>query len=197
MGTRWASDDRPTGAGYDARWDELSAAGEDPHGEASFVASFVPRTVLDAGCGTGRVGIELARRGIEVVGVDLDGGFIDHARAKAPGLEWHHADLATVSLGRRFDVVVGAGNVMIFLTPGTERDVLANLARHVEPAGRIITGFQVRADRLPLERFDALAAAEGLSLSARFATWGGDAFLGGEYAVSVLVPTEFKGSHPH
>lgn len=197
MGSRWGSDDRPTAVSYDARWDELAAAGEDPHGEASFVATFAPRTVLDAGCGTGRVGIELARRGIGVVGVDLDGGFIEHARAKAPGLEWHHADLATVSLGRRFDVIVAAGNVMIFLAPGAEGDVLANLARHVEPHGCIVAGFQVRSDRLPLERFDALAAAAGLSLSDRFATWSADEFLGGEYAVSVLVPTEIDDLQSH
>ena len=195
MGTRWGSDDRPTAAGYDARWDELAAAGEDPHGEASFVEALAPRSVLDAGCGTGRVAIELARRGIEVVGVDLDAGFIEHARAKAPTLEWHHADLVSVSLDRRFDVVVAAGNVMIFLSPGTEGDVLANLARHLEPGGRLVTGFQLDADRLPLDRFDALAEAQGLSLFARFATWSGKPFRGGGYAVSVLVTRDI-GTRP-
>ena len=188
MSTRWGSDPRPSGAHYDARWAELTAAGEDPHGEADFVAAFRPRSVLDAGCGTGRVAIELARRGIDVVGVDLDAGFIEHARAKAPTIDWQHSDLATVELARRFDVVVAAGNVMIFLAPGTEAMVLANLARHCAPDGRVVTGFSLRADQLPLDRFDALAGQAGLSVCDRFAAWDRSRFSGGDYAVSVLVP---------
>ncbi|MDQ5854995.1 MAG: SAM-dependent methyltransferase, partial [Actinomycetota bacterium] len=51
---------------YDARWRRMEAAGANPHGEADFVFSYGPRSVLDAGCGTGRVAIELARRGLDV-----------------------------------------------------------------------------------------------------------------------------------
>src|SRR3954451_22003786 len=69
--SRWGSGDRPNADEYDARWRAKAAAGEDPHGEATFVAAFSPSSVLDAGCGTGRVAIELARRGIETCGVDL------------------------------------------------------------------------------------------------------------------------------
>jgi ubiquinone/menaquinone biosynthesis C-methylase UbiE len=57
--------------------------------------------VLDAGCGTGRVAIELARRGIEIVGVDIDPGMLGSARRKAPELTWIEADLATVTVGTR------------------------------------------------------------------------------------------------
>jgi hypothetical protein len=32
---------------------------------------------------------------------------------------------------------------MIFLHPGTETEVVANLARHVTPGGRLIAGFQL------------------------------------------------------
>ncbi len=189
MSTRWGSGDRPSGADYDARWHALAAAGADPHGEANFVAGLGPASVLDAGCGTGRVAIELDRRGIEAWGVDLDVGFIERAREKAPSLEWHHGDLATVDLGRRFDVVVAAGNVMIFLTPGTEGAVLANLVRHLEPGGRVVTGFQVLPGRLSLADFDRLAGTAGLAVADRFATWSADPFTGGDYAVSVLVRT--------
>jgi len=58
------------------------------HGEATFVEALGVRRVLDAGCGTGRVAIELARRGLDVVGVDADPGMLSAARAKAPELEW-------------------------------------------------------------------------------------------------------------
>ena len=38
--------------------------------------------MLDAGCGTGRVAIELAARGFSVVGMDLDEAMLDTARAE-------------------------------------------------------------------------------------------------------------------
>ena len=55
------------GADYDARWDEMAAAGDNIHGEADLVSFLLAQTgghrVLDAGCGTGRVAVELSRRG--------------------------------------------------------------------------------------------------------------------------------------
>ena len=66
MATRWGSGDRPSGSDYDDRWAALAAAGEDPHGEATFVASLGPASVFDAGCGTGRVAIELDHRVVKL-----------------------------------------------------------------------------------------------------------------------------------
>ena len=185
MSTRWGAERRSSGQDYDARWERLAAAGEDPHGEANFVAAFGSASVLDAGCGTGRVAIQLARQGIETVGVDLDAGFIERAKAKEPVLEWHVADLASVDLGRQFELVLAAGNVMIFLAPNSEAAVLANVARHLVSGGRFVAGFQVRADGIGLEEFDRLAALVGMSLENRYATWSRAAFHGGDYAVSV------------
>src|SRR5438128_3806976 len=114
---------------YQARFDALAARGADVHGEVAFVLALdpIPTSVLDAGCGTGRVAIELARRGVPVVGVDLDPGMLDTARRKAPQLPWICADLATLDLAERFDLVVMAGNVMIFVEPGTEPTVIARM----------------------------------------------------------------------
>jgi SAM-dependent methyltransferase len=186
-GSRWGISGRIGAGEYDAQWDRLVAAGVDPHGEVDFVMGYRPGSVLDAGCGTGRVAVELGRRGVDVVGVDLDAELITAARAKAPGGAWHRADLATVALARTFDVVVLAGNVMIFLAPGTEEAVLTNLRGHLAPGGRLVAGFQVASGRLPLATFDAHAAAAGLRLVERFATWSRDPYTGGDYAVSVLV----------
>jgi 2-polyprenyl-3-methyl-5-hydroxy-6-metoxy-1,4-benzoquinol methylase len=61
-----------SGEEYDAQFEVAAAAGKNVHGEADFVESYGVGSVLDAGCGTGRVGRELARRGLDVVGVDLD-----------------------------------------------------------------------------------------------------------------------------
>jgi hypothetical protein len=76
--------------------------------------------------------------------------------------------------------------VMIFVAPGTEGEVLARLAAHLEPGGLLVAGFQLRPGRLDLDRYDALAAEVGLHLVDRFATWDRAPFVpGGDYAVSV------------
>ena len=184
--SRWSAE--PTvqrGADYDERWARMAAAGRSVHGEADFVCRYEPDTVLDAGCGTGRVAIELAARGIDVVGVDLDAAMLAEARTKAPSLNWVDGSIETIALDREFDVVVMAGNVMIFVRPGSETTVVANLADHLASEGVLISGFQL--DRgYDLARYDADCAAAGLVLVERFATWDGSPFVaGGGYAVSV------------
>jgi SAM-dependent methyltransferase len=182
---RWLSEAGDRSSTYDRRWEESAAAGRNIHGEADFVEDLGASSVLDAGCGTGRVAVELARRGVDVMGVDVDASMLERARAKAPALAWEQADLAEVGLGRTFDVVVMAGNVMIFLAPGTEARVVANLARHLAPAGSLVAGFSLEPGRLDLATYDAHAGAAGLVLAERWATWDRQPFTGGDYAVSV------------
>jgi SAM-dependent methyltransferase len=194
--TRWEQADVPRGHRYDERFHELEASGVDVHGEATCLEALLrsehsaalpsdaPARVLDAGCGTGRVAIELAARGFEVVGVDLDPVMLDAARLKAPKLEWVLGDLAQLRLRREFDAAVLAGNVMLFVGPGTEGQVLARVASHVVPGGLVVTGFQLSA-RLSLDDYDAAADHAGLDLIARYSTWDREPFSGGDYAVSV------------
>jgi len=168
---RWWERGGNRGEAYEAALEARVAAGEYLHGEADFVEALGVRAVLDAGCGTGRVARELARRGLDVVGVDIDPEMLAVARRKAPDLDWRLGDLATIQLGRTFDAVLLAGNTMIFLAPGTEGAVLANLARHLRPGGLLIAGFQLFPGSLTVARYDALAAAAGLQLVERWATW--------------------------
>lgn len=191
MMSRWDHTPAPRGDEYNDRWRRLEAEGHAIHGEADLVAAFGPRTVLDAGCGTGRVAIELARRGIHTVGVDRDRAMLDTARRNAPGLTWHEHDLSTLDLGAlgltpaSFDLVVAAGNVMIFLAPGTEAATVARLASHLEPEGRLVSGFSLGHD-YGIERYDDDCEAAGLVPEGRFATWEREAWRdGGDYAVSV------------
>jgi SAM-dependent methyltransferase len=173
------------GSDYDAKWKTMASRGQSIHGEADFVIRYAPASVLDAGCGTGRVAIELASRGIDVVGVDVDDRMLNTARAKAPDLTWITADLIDVVVGRTFDVVVMPGNVMIFVEHGTEAAVVANMADHVSATGRLIAGFQLGRG-YELAQYDADCAAAGLELEHRYSTWDGDHWTGdGDYAVSV------------
>lgn len=170
---------------YQRRFDDLAAQGQDVHGEATFVMRFGPGTVLDAGCGTGRVAIELARRGLDVVGVDRDASMIATARRAAPEISWIEGDVAELDLGRVFDVVVMAGNVPLFTPPGTRAALVAGCARHVAPDGVLVAGFQVDGDYGTAD-YDADCESAGLHLAERYATWDGeDFFEGGGYSVSV------------
>lgn len=162
---------RVDGEAYDARYRERERAGENVHGEADFVESFGPKSVLDAGCGTGRVAIELARRGIEVVGVDIDPRMLKTASSRAPDISWHLGDISTIDLERTFDAIVMAGNVMIFVARGTEGAVLCNMARHLSPGGVLIAGFQLSMAYLGLDDYDRLAEEAGLTLTERYSTW--------------------------
>ncbi|MCU1374063.1 MAG: SAM-dependent methyltransferase [Actinomycetia bacterium] len=171
---------------YQARFDALAATGSDVHGEATLVRSFAPARVLDAGCGTGRVAIELARHGIEVVGIDVDPVMLETARTRAPELDWRLGDLAAAELGHGYDVVVLAGNVLLFTPPGTEAAVVANVAGAVRPDGVVLAGFSLLPDRYDLDRLEADAATAGLTLIERWATWDRQPFMGGDYAVSAF-----------
>lgn len=193
--SRWsATTGSGHGARYAARFADLASTGADVHGEARFCAALVPpgARVLDAGCGTGRVAIRLAELGYECVGVDLDPSMLDQARLLAPDLTWMLGDLATLELPDRVDLVVAAGNVIPFLTPATEAEVVARLAAQLRPGGLLVSGFGLDHRHLPrgaadvdLREYDRWCAAAGLVPEARYATWDGDRYRGDGYAVSV------------
>lgn len=170
---------------YDERWQRMAAAGGNPHGEADLIESYQPGSVLDGGCGTGRVGIELARRGIAVLGVDADATMIAAAQAKAPDLEWVAVDLAELARPERFDLVALAGNVVPYVAPDRRRDAVAACAGHLRPGGRLVAGFQLQDGWPTLGDYDGWCRAAALNLEDRFATWDREPYAGGAYAVSV------------
>ena len=188
--TRWQRESIARGDAYDERWCDLAAAGENVHGEADLVMHLLgkPRgRILDAGCGTGRVAIELSRRGFDVEGTDADTEMLATAKGKAPELAWYRCDLAALggAVPGPFDLVLLAGNVMIFLDPGTEQAVLANCSDRLRPSGLLVAGFSLLAEELALADYDEMAAAAGLRLQSRWATWNREPYTGGDYAVSV------------
>jgi SAM-dependent methyltransferase len=165
---------------YAHRFRRIAARGEDIDGEARFVDALARRrsTILDAGCGTGRVAAALARSGHAAYGVDVDPLLIERGREFHPGLPLAVLDLALVTpealaaLGfpTSYDVIVCPGNVMHFVGPGTEPRIVANLAAVLEPGGRLAFGFFTGRDYTP-DDLDADAAAAGLTREHRFATW--------------------------
>ncbi len=166
--------------GHSARYIErfriLAAQGHDLYGEARLVDAMVGRgaAILDAGCGPGRHAGYLHSAGHRVVGVDVDPALIAAAEVDAPGPTYVVADLAGYELPadapQRFDAILCAGNVLAFLHPDTRVPALAGMAERLAPQGRAVIGFGAgRGYRF--DDFFADAAAAGLVVHARFATW--------------------------
>jgi SAM-dependent methyltransferase len=183
------------GAHYSARFASLAATGQDVHGEARRCAALVApgARILDAGCGTGRVAIRLAELGYRCTGVDCDPDMLAEARRAAPELDWRDADLASFEpAGERFDLVVMAGNVLPLVDRGTEPAVLRQMSKALVDGGLLVAGFGLDAAHLPLpaapfglDAYDEWCRAAQLVAVDRYATWDGDPYDGGGYAVSV------------
>ena len=106
------------------------------------------KRVLDAGCGTGAFAIEAARRGAEVVAIDLSPTLINLARERLPDdlasrIDFRSGDMLGPELGR-FDHVVAMDSVIHY----SAQDAVGALAQLAErTSGSILFTF---APRTPL-----------------------------------------------
>jgi SAM-dependent methyltransferase len=175
---------------YIERFRKLAADGADLGGEARLIDAMAPRgaRILDAGCGTGRVGGHLAAAGHDVVGVDLDPALIAEAASLHPGPRWQVGDLSVLDLPERFDVVVCAGNVITFVAPSTRVEILRRFGRHLAPGGRAVVGFGAGRD-YPFDQFLADAKEAGLTAGLLLGTWDLRPFTpDADFLVAVLDP---------
>jgi SAM-dependent methyltransferase len=107
------------------------------------LAQRVPRDglVLELGCGTGRVGLHLARRGHEVIGIDSDpalvGAFNERAVEEGLPAQAVAGDVRTLALRRAFSLVIAPMQLIELLGDATERlEALHATARHLASGGR-------------------------------------------------------------
>jgi len=114
-----------------AQYDRWRAACPDKLVDA--LEALRPARVLDVGCGTGAPGTALARRGLSVLGVELDERMASLARRRglaveaAPFERWDDA-------GRRFDLVV-CGNAWHWIDPAAGA---AKVAAVLRPGGTFV-----------------------------------------------------------
>lgn len=98
--------------------------------------------LLDAGCGTGALAVEAARRGAHVVAIDVAESLVAIARERAPAdvanaIDFRAGDMTDEALGR-FDYVVAMDSLIHYRA----RDMAAALA-----------GFAARTDRAVIATF--------------------------------------------
>ncbi|PRX14751.1 class I SAM-dependent methyltransferase [Actinoplanes italicus] len=175
---------------YIDRFRAMAERGDDLGGEARMIDAMVPRgsRILDAGCGTGRVGGRLAAAGHHVTGVDLDPELIAEARDQHPGSTWQVGDLSEIDLPDPFDVIVCAGNVMAFAGPSTRVEILRRFGVHLAGGGRAVVGFGAGRG-YDFDDFLADAAAAGLTSDLLLSTWDLRPFTAGaDFLVAILRP---------
>ena len=179
---------------YAQRWERLETEGNDINGEARAIDAIAQRnsTILDAGSGNGRLAGYLAAVGHNAVGVDLDPHLVEVAKAKYPQARFEVADLADFELRETngelmsFDIIVSAGNVQTFLADWERLPALLNVAKHMRPDSRFVTGFQL-ARGYSNAQFTADAETAGLEVIQRFSTWQFEPFVeDGEFMLAIL-----------
>lgn len=77
-------------------------------------ADLTGRRILDAGCGTGALAVEAAKRGAHVVAIDVAGSLVAIGRDRAPEglkIDWHVGDMLDPKLGQ-FDHVVAMDSLI-------------------------------------------------------------------------------------
>jgi SAM-dependent methyltransferase len=70
------------------------------------IAGLCRGRVLELGCGPGHLSAEIARRGLEVTGVDRNAGKVATARRRYPSIRFERADILELPEERSFDTVV-------------------------------------------------------------------------------------------
>lgn len=105
-----------------------------------------PARVLDLCCGHGRHSVELARRGFEVVGVDLSEYHIELARAAARdagvSVEFICDDMRNLPMSPPFRAVLNMFTAFGYLESDEEdAGVLRRVAEALEPGGRFFIDF--------------------------------------------------------
>ena len=124
----------------DARWAEAPTVAQ----YVKDIAKLAPGSkVLDAGCGLGRISVELAALGLDVTGVDIIQSELDAARdsAQAEGVELTlvNQDLRTFHAQNQFDCAVNLYTSFGYCdTVDEDMQILRNIAESVKPGGTFI-----------------------------------------------------------
>jgi SAM-dependent methyltransferase len=124
------------------------------------------KRLLEPGCGSGRLVVELAKRGYQMVAFDNSAKSLDYLRKKLErkGLkaELFHGDMTDFALRRPVDAAFNTFNTFRHLT--TETTALKHLqcmARAIKPGGLFILGLHLLPPDASLECLERWTARRG------------------------------------
>jgi SAM-dependent methyltransferase len=113
-----------------------------PSGDLDFYVEEAVRSkgpVLEFGCGTGRVLIPTAERGIAITGVDTSAAMLAQLRAKLPSADVRLGDMRDFDAKRKFALVTLPFRPIAHITEAKDHvRLFENMRRHVAPGGRLI-----------------------------------------------------------
>lgn len=111
-------------------------------GDFNFFLSLVETgSVLELGCGTGRLTIPLAQKGLRVVGLDASQPMLTLASKKSQdfSIEWVQGDIRNFQLNETFDLILMAGNTFqALLSEEDQLEMLACAKKHLNPSGLFV-----------------------------------------------------------
>ena len=126
-------------------YDLLSAFDPSVQGDLDLYADLAQgrRSVLELGCGSGRIAQALAERGLAVTGVDLAPAMLDKAKqrrrqaaeAVARRLRYRRGDMGALALGERFDLVIAPYFGLAHLPQEAQARAYGVIAGHLAPGG--------------------------------------------------------------
>ncbi len=96
-------------------------------------------SLLELGCGTGRVMLALSDLCSSTTGVEISAEMLDQARAKGGGATFVHGDVAAFDLGRAFDLILAPYRVFQALDSDAEvAGLLTSVRKHLAPGGSCV-----------------------------------------------------------
>jgi SAM-dependent methyltransferase len=104
-------------------------------------AAAAGQSVLELGCGTGRVTIPIAQAGVNVTGLDRSPAMLDVARRKSEGIDnlrWVQGDMTDFALEERFGLtIIPFRSFLLLLTVAEQKACLARIHEHLADGGRL------------------------------------------------------------
>jgi SAM-dependent methyltransferase len=130
-----------------AQYYNLLYKDKDYKGEVDYIEKLIAQfskntveSILDLGCGTGTHTYLLSQKGYSVVGVDRSQKMVDIAKKRETDhLNFFVGDVTTISLGKKFDVIVSLFHVISYITKNEDlENFFKNISKHLKKDGLLI-----------------------------------------------------------
>lgn len=103
------------------------------------MAKEISGSVLEIGCGTGRITTHLDLNNIKVTGVDISEEMLRVARKKSPRVSWILSDMRNLSINNLFDLIILPYNCFLMLLNLEDAEsCLTSLRRHLQIGGKLV-----------------------------------------------------------